>query len=291
MSNIKNLIAERNSSEQRLYLKYKNYALDVFRWNNLPEGIEGRYIEQALYEHGQCMFYKHPGLGLVVLPCYDSNKMDIYGDYSQVTVHSANGLVNDIIDVKDGVKIRNNELKIPTRGYIKEYSEKMFQVELAIKMNVEQQKFPYMIATNKKQELSMRNLIQKIQIGEPAIFHSDDLKMKNIEVFQTQAPYVADKLNQYRFELEREILTFIGVNNNFEKKERVIVDEVNSNNEFIKRNIEVQLKYRELACEEINKKFGLNISVEVVSDIVYDDMMKQQQEYQINQEVKPNDMG
>ena len=62
-------------------------------------------------------------------------------------------------------------------------------------------------------------------------------------------------------ELEREILTFFGLNNSFEKKERLLVDEVNSNNDYINRNVDIMYANRQVACEELNKKFGLNVKV------------------------------
>ena len=46
-----------------------------------------------------------------------------------------------------------------------------------------------------------------------------------------------------------------------EKKERLITDEANANNEAIDFNIGAMLKARQDACEEINKMFGLNVSV------------------------------
>ena len=70
--------------------------------------------------------------------------------------------------------------------------------------------------------------------------------------------------NNYKLlkkELEREVLSFHGLNNNFEKKERLLVDEVNSNNDFIDRNVELMYRQRQLACEEMNKKFGWNVKV------------------------------
>ena len=191
---------------------------------------------------------------------------------------SYNGLINEMVDYnKDGVRIWNNDLREPTKGYIVDYSEKMTQTELAIKMNVHQQKFPYFIACNKKNELTWKNMYQKIALGEPAVFHSDLIDLNSLQVMPTQAPYVADKLNEYRFELEREILTFLGINNNFEKKERLVTDEVNSNNEFIQRNIQIQLKHREEACEKINAMFGLNIKVVKVSDMVEEEMVEKAQ--------------
>ena len=40
-----------------------------------------------------------------------------------------------------------------------------------------------------------------------------------------------------------------------------MVDEVNSNNDFIDRNVELMYRQRKLACEQMNKKFGWNVKV------------------------------
>ena len=65
-----------------------------------------------------------------------------------------------------------------------------------------------------------------------------------------------------------EALTFLGINNLMEdKKERLISDEANSNNELINLNLETFLIPRQEACEQINKKYGLNVKVKVRSDL------------------------
>ena len=61
--------------------------------------------------------------------------------------------------------------------------------------------------------------------------------------------------------MERELLTFLGINNTLEKKERLLVDETNSNNQFIKKASDIGFKQRQLACEQINEMFGLNVNV------------------------------
>ena len=57
-----------------------------------------------------------------------------------------------------------------------------------------------------------------------------------------------------------------------DKKERLITDEANSNNELINLNLQSYLAPRQLACEQFNEKFGLKgtdkeISVRVRSDL------------------------
>lgn len=58
-----------------------------------------------------------------------------------------------------------------------------------------------------------------------------------------------------------------------DKKERLIQDEANSNNELINLNLQSFLAPRELACKQFNEKFGFTgtdkeISVRVRSDLL-----------------------
>ena len=64
-----------------------------------------------------------------------------------------------------------------------------------------------------------------------------------------------------------EHFNYCGLNNNDSnnmKKERLIVDEVNANNQEIEMYLDTDFKNRKKACDEINNKFGLNITVEKV---------------------------
>ena len=63
------------------------------------------------------------------------------------------------------------------------------------------------------------------------------------------------------------LLTKLVLNNSsINKKERLLVDEVNVNNGQILMYLDIDYKNRVLACEQINKKFGLNVQVEKVID-------------------------
>ena len=104
-------------------------------------------------------------------------------------------------------------------------------------------------------------MFEKVDNLEPLILADKSIITEGIQVLTTNTPYVADKLNEYKFELEREILTFLGLNNNFEKKERLLTNEVDSNNQFIEANIEIQYKNRLIAQEYLNNKFGWNCKV------------------------------
>lgn len=241
-----------------LYNKYKLLALNLFEWDSLPDEIKPQYIEKALYSYGACCLTKEYG-GYVVLGCTESGEMNVM---SEPISYIASGYgYTKKVNVKNTPICLNNDLRLSTHIYVENYAKKMNEVEKSINANIKQQKFPWLITTTKNNEFSMKNLYSKIDSGEPVIYGTKDIDTDSIKAFATNTPYVVDKLNQYRYELEREILTFFGLNNNFEKKERLLVDEVNSNNEFITSNVDIMLKCREDFCKEVNEMFGLNISV------------------------------
>ena len=156
--------------------------------------------------------------------------------------------------------ILNNDLAIGNEQYIFDYAQRMFEVENCIRVNINQQKFPWFVNTTPNSKKTMEEMFKKVMNGDPYILGSKD-QIGSVEVLTLNTPYVADKLNEYKYELEREVLSFHGLNNNFEKKERLLVDEVNSNNDFIDRNVELMYRQRQLACESLNKKFGWNVRV------------------------------
>ena len=249
----------------RLYTHYKMLALNMFTWENLPDKLESRHIEKFLYEYGQVIFYDNKTFGKVCLPCSPTGALNIYSEPISVIVNSY--LIHDTIPLTEGVRILNNDLIIPTDFYIRQYSEKMAEVEYAIDINVKQQKFPFFVETDKKNEYTMKQVFKQKDEGQPYIYANKKLGIGETTVHTLAVPYVVDKLNEYKYELEREILTFLGLNNTVEKEERLLVDEINSNNDFIERNVELMFKNRQFACKKINEMLGTNIRVVKCSSV------------------------
>ena len=157
--------------------------------------------------------------------------------------------------------ILNNDLAIGNKEYIEYFAQKMYEVDTVIRANINQQKYPWFIPCEPKLKNSIKFMFEKVDNLEPLILADKSIITEGIQVLTTNTPYVADKLNEYKFELEREILTILGLNNNFEKKERLLTNEVDSNNQFIEAHIEIQYKNRLIAQDYLNSKFGWNCKV------------------------------
>ena len=259
----------------RLTKHYQMLALNRYRWENLPNGIESRYIEEMLYDNGECAMFDHPDLGLCVLRSSSRENLNIYGEPTKLTLSGFNEHRTVMMD--ECVRIMNNDLALPTLPNIVYYARRMAEIDDIIMQNLRQQRVPYLFATDENNAFSMKSLYDRIYQGEPAIFIDKEMlkgEPENIMVIPTTAPYLVDKLQIQKQEMERELLTFLGINNTLEKKERLIVDETNSNNQFIKMASDIGFKQRQLACEQINEMFGLNVRVGETQDEFQQEVME-----------------
>ena len=279
-------IIENNYRLNLIYNKYKMLSLNMFRWEGLPETIESRHIENSLFNYGLCLIVNDEDMGFISVPCNYGAYMNVNGVPTEVMTCGFNYIKTFKYMREDKDKcqlILNNDLAIGNECYIFDYAQRMFEVENCIRVNINQQKFPWFVNTTPNNKKTMETMFQKVLNGEPYILGSKD-QIGNVEVLTLNTPYIADKLNEYKYELEREVLSFHGLNNNFEKKERLLVDEVNSNNDFIDRNVELMYRQRKLACEQMNKKFGWNVKVVNLNE---EANTKQQKE--LNKEDNKND--
>lgn len=245
----------------RNYLYYKNIALNVYKWEGLPAGVESRYIEQALYQNGQAFFFDDPKLGLLCLPCHQLG-VNVYGDatHVQVTGHG----YSKQLHVKEGVRILNNDTAIPTHAHVSHYSDKLAEIENIMNQNLRQQRFPYIILGNKRTEFSIKAMLRSVFQGEEAVMVDKEMftdAKPSLQVINTDTPYLLDKLQTQKECYEKELLTFLGINSTVEKRERLLVDEANANNAYIEMSLDLGLKQRQLAAERINEMYGTNITV------------------------------
>ena len=154
------------------------------------------------------------------------------------------------------------------------FALRLYEAEQTAMVNIKAQKTPVLLLMDEKQRLTMENIYSQYDGNKPVIFGDKNSLGENvIKAINTQAPFIADKIIDYKKEIWNEALTFLGINNIMvDKKERLITDEANSNNELINLNLQSYLAPREEACRQFNEKFGFTgtdkeISVRVRSDL------------------------
>lgn len=256
-----------NGTFNDYYTRLKVLAMSLFKWNGLPESCDARFLELCLFDNGKAVFIKDPDLGFMNLRVVWAGNLNVYELPVQYQAFSIS--YSKIFNKDECVLIMNNLLMYPTAETISLFSERLYEAERTVDTNIKAQKTPVLLTCNKNQELTLKNLYMKYDGNQPFIFGDKEQNLeKMINSIKTDAPFITDKVQDYKHQIWNECLTFLGIDNaNTDKAERLITDEVESNNELIGFNFNNFLKTRQQACEQINKMFGLNVSVEMDSNV------------------------
>lgn len=243
-----------------LYDKFKLITMNEFEWGNLPKGMLERHIEKQLFHKGQAIFFRDPRMSFMCMETQATGKVNPLGDPLSYRAYGVN--YSREFKTSECVIIENNKLRIPTEQFIMFYVNKLTEAERTMDVNVKANKTPVVVLCDDKDVLSFKRIFQMVDGNAPAVFADRSINLDNMQALDLKAKFIGKELMDYKKMVEGELLTFLGINNiPNEKKERLITDEANSNNELIESFFDLQLEARERACEEINEKYKLNITV------------------------------
>ena len=235
-------------------------CLNEHDWEGLPAGIEPRHIEKLLFSEGHACFFRDPQMDYMVLACFSDGQLNVYGDPLGYQAHGFN--YRRHLQADECVIIRNNLLGLPTEPFIHHYVNKITEAERTMDVNIKACKTPVVFACDDKDVLTFKRIFQQVDGNVPAIFADRGLNLESIQAFLTGVKFMGNELMDYKRAVESDLLTFIGQNNTpVDKKERLITNEAEANDQLIASFADLQLEARKKACEEINAMFGLNISV------------------------------
>ena len=264
--------------------RIKKICLSMFEWINLPSSMNSRYLEECLFYLGQASLLYDDKYGFINTKCTSDGRINIYGLPTDLTCYSYDyhtsrrlyiGLNGDEKQInEEAILVMNNYERIPTLSTCELFAKKLTNADLTAYINIQSQKTPVLILCNENQRLTLENMYSQYEGNRPVLYgDSDNLNINAIKSINTNAPFIADKVMEYKKEIWNELLTFLGINNlMLEKKERLVSDEANSNNELINMNLQSFLIPRQEACKKFNELFGLTgtdkeISVRVRSDL------------------------
>lgn len=263
-----------NQTYNYYYNKLKLLATSIFSWKNLDDvaGVGASdFLENSLFFYGKACFVKDDKLGYLVL---NANPIDKFNTYNLPTKIEAWSIdYNKNYDFDDIVYIKNNIDTIPTNELIQLYTYKLYEIERTIDTNLIAQKTPILIEGDTKSILTLKNIYMQYAGNIPVLYGNKNFELSNrLNVINTNAPYLLDKLDTHKSNVINELLTSLGINNaNTDKKERLISNEVDSNNQLISFFFNSYYIPRLNACNQINKKFfnGKDkISIEINPDIL-----------------------
>ena len=255
------------------YFKLFNILLDLFEYDNLPEGIPQREIELNLLMTGHA----------VILPKNDGTLFtpltSLYGydEYYQPTMAVfANPVVVQAHQYKIGVEcevIYNNKLKdslyyIKADGglntFVKRYARQLADIESTLNIyTVNARLTSYPVANDGNVMESLKLFFKKLALGKRAIISDNSIieEFRNVDINRSN---IGDGVNDWLIARDKILEQFyrdLGVKMYNPKKAQVTDDEVESNTQLLMISTDDMLKEREEGLERVNNMYGTNISV------------------------------
>ena len=258
--------AEAENWESYVYWFYRivEIAVNGFKWKNLPPEVDERYLEMILCFNGRGIFFKDDVIGYAALEMSSEGEYDIYNIPQRRMAYGNNGYFRTDLTANDSVIIYNNYTRTPEILTIRMYARRLAEIDRAIDINIRTQKTTKILKCAEEERLTYQNLLAKYDGGTPFILGSKNLAtLGDIETLDLTTPYIADKLQIQKRQIFNEVLTYFGIENaNTEKRERLVTDEITSNMGGVAISRNSRMNAREQACKEINRLFGLDVSVD-----------------------------
>lgn len=261
--------------------RLKKIAVSIFEWVNLPKSMSSRYLELCLYYLGTAALLYDEEYGFINTKAVSAGYINIYGLPTKLNCFSYSynkdrttymGFSPETPKDEEAILVMNRYDMLPTASSIELYAMRMAEAQRTCDINIKALRTPVFIETDQNSKLTLEHVYEQYDGNTPVIFGNKNAGIKDsINVLSTEAPVVFDKVMEYKRDIFNEALTYLGISNLDEKKERRVVNEAESNNEVINLNLESFLAPRKEACKQFNEKFGLTgdnaIDVKVRSDI------------------------
>lgn len=264
---------------KNVYLRnLTDLCINRFSWE-LPDTLSScsvRFFENALMRYGVAGLCFDSDLQSFLTLQISIQDMNIYSE--PVKVIGQGYRYSKTFGVMDFEFCYNNRIRTSNLVDIIKYSETLANIDTTLYFLSKKMKQPYIIQTTKDTKLNDRIVRQQIENND-TIYLDDSVQLgEKIKVLELPIDNAnIQSLQEYKSSLLSEILTVLGVNNvETEKKERLIEDEVNANNQKISRYLQSALTERQEFCERVKKKFGIELKVLINANVSYDNVLNEQ---------------
>lgn len=266
---LKNETNARNFYFRRLI----SLVANVFTWENLPDEIPAEYVELTLLMNGFVAFTELGGkrLALRVSPTNYPNEYYFNDSYLYANPYIENAEKSGTVtDGENAIIMYNDNLSrwfgLTARDLISEYAELLGAVDVSLKIAIKNTRLTHIGKVTNSAELESYNaLIRKISDGDLAVgVLSDGLVTEGISTLQTthQGVDYLRQIAETREYLYNSFLSQFGIHaNTAQKRERLLTDEIDMQNERPIFSISEMYAERVKAVERINKMWGTDISV------------------------------
>lgn len=242
----------------------------IFIWENLPETIDETFLNNELFLSGMVCWTEFNGKLYALNGGYGGEPNEYYKPTKFVIANPKLG--SKLVDInKDGVVMFNSDVD-------EYFGQGLFQLikqtatllaDNIVSINCAQingRVQAIYTADTTALKNSAQAILKRLYAGEPyQVIDQDIINKLEVQPMAAAAGNVdVQKLTELHQYLISQFYQNIGImSNGVMKKERLITDEVQSQEDFLQISIDVMLKAREEAVEKINEMFGTDIKVRI----------------------------
>lgn len=252
-------------------------SLQEFKWDGLPDTVDPNVIEWALLKYGQCACITDEFDNILILPSANGGNINVYGYPINAYAYALNGYMQEFqpyvlgsnnLEECTGVICYDNKLRRPLYDIVILTAERMADCIRSIDTAAKKLKIPYWVTGSNKQKPTIQKILDDVDNNVDNVvteeYGVETFKILNSQVNPDTLRALWDNYNNI-FDLYKDLF---GYNNNAQndKKERVLTMEIGANNDTLYSYRQSRLEERQKFADLINSKYGLDVTVEIVSD-------------------------
>ena len=257
------------SDKAKVFENYCKYTFtrtqSMFTYEGLPDTIPVQWLESYLQRNGSCCIAEHEGKLYALL----GNAGGEPDEYYQPTIYTvANPALNLSKNYKIGedcVYCKNDYDAIGLVPLVSRYCGLMTENLLTVRISdINMRMMNLLSAPDDNTLQSTKQYLKDLEdgklgvVGETPFFEGLKLQSKGVGNGDYMIQFI--ELQQY---LKGSMYNELGINANFNmKREALSGQELSLNDDALMPLIDDMLKQRRAMCDELNKMFGLNVSVD-----------------------------
>lgn len=294
LSNKKLARFENNVEFQNTFQQLYTTAMNVFKWEGLPDTCDERMLERAFLLSGRALFCQVEG-SLLTLAGGGSSNLTIYGYPVEAWGWGYNGFSRQFRLYVPGTDIStevrktaggsnaagyeavlgyDNANAYPYVSYLVNAAKRLTDMMRSMDVVIQNLKQPVIITCEESMVNTVKETLNQRESNVTAIISSGRLPVDSFKVWDTKPnPETLIAMREHYEWVHNNVKTILGINSNeqVDKKERLLVDEVNANNMQRVESVEKRLVYRQKCADLVNKAFGTNISVRLRNEDEWDE--------------------
>lgn len=272
----KNVEGYNNSS----FFYYRNILINKFfsviKIDGLVEWWDYEYFRDTLFLEGY-IGITQSDIGIVPLRCgfYGENVFErpTSLNFANPVLGNFNKKLHEECELIYFWEINRNYLNI--NSIVNRYAEKLASIDASINVSLLNSRVAHVFEVSTESEKrTLEKMYDDVSNGKPVIVlkkgQNAILNEENKRDFlNVKNTFIGNDLLMTKRTIIEEFLTEIGIHNaNTDKRERLNGDEVNSNNQEVKANINVFVDTINRQFEKANKLFNLNLKAIINEDMI-----------------------